>query len=527
MSTSAITVLLPDDSESWSAFADRIAATDGDVLVVLSGREDDLATQPEIRSLFFKECKKHAVRLRIATKHPLLTAEIRALGIRVVDRTKTVKQLLKDHELLTEVLRVFSPHLWRQQLTSRLQNMGLLSLPKLRVFSLVGLSAVLFLFVFFRLLPSAEVRVVPRQEPISQTMNVFLAMSGATKTLPPRVRVQPLYPLRIAMHSSLTFDQISKEFIGTPSKGEITVTNGMTEEYSLRTGTRFTNQAGMIFRTTEPLQVEAGKQVTVKVQADPLDLYEQIIGARGNIPAGVKWDIPGLSPEERKKVFGVNKKPLAGGTTAYRTVLKKEDLDLARKKLEEQLVDRAKEGAAEQLQELSQQQGSEFRILEYAELTKVAFSGFTVPTQFIGQTVNSVPVDGSVSYTAYAYNRTSILNMLTNELQSHIAAEKRLLPSSIDSSRVDVRVIDYNDDLTWIKLTVELLGTEEYILEPLSPNGALFGKKVREKIVGKTYEDALRIVKNMPEVDKVEISLWPPWSNQLPPIPSHISVVPQ
>jgi hypothetical protein len=527
MSASHVTVLLPEDSESWSAFADRIAQSKGETLVVLSGREKDLLDQPEIRAMFLKELKKHSQRLRIATKHPVLCAEARAQGIRVFDRTKFVKQLLKDHPMLTETLRVFSPHLWRQQLTSRLQRMGLLSLPRLRIFSLVGGSILLFSFVFFRLLPSAEVRIVPRQEPVSQTMNVFLALSGAVSGLPQRVRMQPLTEITVNTHKTLTFDHISKEFIGTSAKGEITVINTAAEQYSLRKGTRFSNQAGMVFRTMESLTVPAGKQKIVKVEADAVDLYDQIIGERGNIPAGVKWEIPGLSSAERKKVYGENKKPLAGGTTAYRTVLKQADIELAQKKLQEDLLESAKRQSEEQRDAYGEERGVDMQILEFPSLTKVSFSGFILPTQFLGQTVQSVPVEGGIRYVNYAYDRDAILELLVSELQSHVREGKRLLPSSLEKGRLDVRVIDYADDLSWIKLTVELLGTEEYVLDPLSPNGAIFAKRLREKIVNQPYDDALRIVKNMPEVDRVSISVWPPWSRAIPPIPSHISIVPE
>jgi hypothetical protein len=527
MSAPSVTVLLPEDSESWSVFAERIAATSGEALVVLSGREEDLIRQPEIRAMFFKELKKHAQRLRIASKHPLITAEARSHGFRVFDRTKHVKLLLTDHPMLTATLRVFSPHLWRQQLTSRLQRMGLLSLPRLRIFSLLGLSVLLFGFVVFRLLPSAEIRIVPRQEPISQTMNVFLAESGAVATLPTRVRMLPLVELDVWAEKQMAFDDISKEFIGNAAKGEFTVTNTAQEVYSLRKGTRFTNQAGMVFRTTESFTVQPGKTTIVKVQADPLDLYGQIVGERGNIPAAVKWEIPGLSPAERKLVFAENKKPISGGTTAYRTVLKKEDIDLAKKKLQEELLASAKAQADDQRQALSAERGGDLAILEFPALTRIAFSGFVLPTQFIGQSVQSVPVEGKVRYGAYAYDRDAVLALLVGELQSHVREGRRLLNSSLDKARMDVRVIDYADDLSWIKLTVELLGTEEHILDPLSPNGAVFGKHLREKVAGKPYDEALRIVKNMPEVDRVEISLWPPWSRTVPSIPSHVSIVPE
>ncbi len=522
----SVTVLLPEDSESWSVFADRIAATVGEVLVVLSGREEDLVSQPEIRSLFFKELKKHSQRLRIATKHPLMSAEARAQGIRVFDRTKFVKQLLKDHPMLNETLRVFSPHLWRQQLTSRLQRIGLLSLPRLRIFSLAGLSLLLFGFVVFRLLPSAEVRILPRQEPISQTMNIFLALGGSGTSLPAtRVRTLPLRQFTVSTNKSFTFDHISKEFIGTPSRGEFVMINTTNEEYSFRKGTRFTNQAGMVFRSLASVIVPAGKKAPVSVSADPADVYGQIIGERGNIPAGLKWEIPGLSPAERKKVYAENTKPLNGGTTAYRTVLTQEDVDLAQKTLQEALMESAKQQAEDQREAMANAENADLQILDYPALTKVTFSGFVLPTQFIGQSVQSVPVEGAISYVTYAYDRGRILEILTQELQSHVREGKRLLPSSLEKGRLDVRVIDYADDLSWIKLTVELLGTEEYVLDPLSPNGAIFGQRLREKIVEQGYQDALRIVKNMPEVDRVTISLWPPWSTVLPSIPSHISIV--
>ncbi len=87
-------------------------------------------------------------------------------------------------------------------------------------------------------------------------------------------------------------------------------------------------------------------------------------------------------------------------------------------------------------------------------------------------------------------------------------------------------VIDYADDLSWIKLTVDLSGTELSILDPLTPTGARFAKQVRESVGGISREDALRIIRNLPEVEQAEIALWPPWSRVLPRIPSHISIVP-
>ena len=122
--------------------------------------------------------------------------------------------------------------------------MGLLSLPKIRIWFLIALSGGLFLFVFFKLLPSADVRIRPREDAVNQTANIFLVQSGAMVEIPSRVRTMALIPITVHVERSITFDQISKEFIGKSAEALITIINESNEPYSLRTGTRLLNQAG-------------------------------------------------------------------------------------------------------------------------------------------------------------------------------------------------------------------------------------------------------------------------------------------
>lgn len=525
--TAPVHVLFPQSEEAWSAFADRMKETSGEVLIVLSGRELELLAQPEVRKQFLAKCKAMHQRLRIATKHPAIAAEARASGIRVLDRTKHIRTLLAGHPKLNEALRVFSPQLWRQQLKSQLQRMGLLSVPKLRIFSLVTLSGILFFFVVFRLLPSAEIRVKPRQEPVSQTVNIFLVQTGSNVDVSAGVRRVPLIPVTINFRKAVTFDHISKEFIGTSSRMQMTVVNKSSETYQLRAGTRFTNQAGMVFRILDHAIVDAGDELEVRAQAEDVDLYGQIIGDRGNVPAGLKWDIPGLAPEERTLVYGENRAAATGGTTAYRTVLRPEDLEIARKRLEQELLADAKLQVEEKREEMNaRNSGKFFVLLNYNELTKTTYSGFVLPQQFLGQEVTSVPVEGSIAYTMYVYDADYILHTLRDELRSHVHEGSRLLDEEIGREDLIAHVIAYDDNLTWVKLTVDLTGRQEFILDPLTPTGAMFGKEVRQKVTGLSRDDAMRIISNMNEVDRVVIRQWPPWARTLPPIASHISIVP-
>lgn len=525
-SAHSIQILFTQEGEAWSALARRLKETEGETLLVLSGREDELIAQPDTRKTFIAECKKLQQRLRIATKHPAIAAEARAAGIRVLDRTKHIRALLHGHPKLGEAMRVFSPQLWRQQLKSRLQRLGLLSMPKLRIFSLMGISVLLFCIVVFYLLPSADITIKPRQESVSQTVNIFLVQSGTTLNVSDRVRRMPLIPITIRSTKTMTFDHISKEFIGTSSQVELTVVNKSTDQYALRTGTRFSNQAGMVFRILEPAIVDGGDEVTVRAKAEDSDLYGQIIGDRGNVPAGLKWDIPGLSPEERPLVYAENRTAARGGTTAYRTVLRQEDLDLSRKKLEQELLAEAKVDIEDYRMEYNREHPGQFlQMLNYAELTRTTYEDFELPEQFLGQVVTSVQAKGSVVYTMYAYDSEAILQELLAELRSHVREGRKLVDDDLTREQLVPHVIDYTDDLGWIKLTVDLTGTEEYILDPLSADGALFAKNVRELVVGKPRDEALRIIRNLPEVERVSISQWPPWHRTLPNLPSHISVI--
>lgn len=525
-SSASITVLLPGSAESWAAFLERMGGTSGEMLIILSGRDEELESQDDVRRQFLKSCTIFRDRLRIATKQQRLSTEARERGFRVLDRTRHVRLFLADHPQLPEALRAFSPHLWQQQLKTRLQRMGLLSVPKLRIGLLVGLSFLLFLFVLFRLLPSADISIKSRQEPVSQTINILLVQSGAVVEGFHRVRTMPLVPLIVHLERELTSNAISKEFIGTSAHVVMTVVNASTQPYSLRKGTRVTNQAGMIFRLQDQVvNLAPGGQATVPAKAEDQDLYGEIIGERGNIPAGLKWEIPGLSPEERKVIYAENKLPAAGGTTAYRSVLRKEDLELARQRLEQQMVAGAKELIEEErVKRNAQDPHRQLSILSYPELTRAYFSGASLPTELLGQQVSSFTIAEKLSYRVSAYDASAIVDFLSGELRAHVREGKELMEDSLSRDRLDVRVIGYDDDLAWVKLTVELVGKDRYILDTLTPAGALFAKRMREKVAGLSRDEALRIVKNMPEIEDAKISIWPPWQSRMPAIPSNISI---
>lgn len=531
---SSLTVLIAPELPTSSSLLGSVRRIAGKVLLVASPEGLRDLTSEQLSS-FFREAKALNAdrRLILALKDPRIRELAHKNGWETLQTLKQLRPMVKGKANEAEAIRSFSPVSWRQDIRSRLQVVGLLSLPKLRIWGLLGLSFIVFLFVFFRLLPSSEIHIWPNQESSSFTTNVYLMASGAVLPIPEhRVRVLPLRLLTVHISRTLTYDQVSKNFTGKNATMAITVFNDSAEKYSLREGTRLTNQAGMRFRLKEDIIMEPRTKVQTLSIADPVDLYGEIVGDRGNVPAGVKWDFPGLAEAERKFVYARNDKPASGGSTSYVNMLTKEDVHGstrhtgAKQRLEQELLTVAKQQVEEERIGFNELNGTNFVQLQREELTKLVYKDFDLSEQFIGQNVASIPISGSVDFTVILYDEDELLRLLTEEVLQRISADKTVVMSSLTKENVDLNVIaPWDDDFLWVKITSDLTYTQRYVISPITPNGAKFGKYIRDNVAGKTVAEANRIIKNLPEVDKVEISVWPPWAFQLPTIGNSIAII--
>ncbi len=306
----------------------------------------------------------------------------------------------------------------------------------------------------------------------------------------------------------------------------MTIINNSPEDYSLRKGTRLANEAGMVFRLAASVNVPAKGSGSLEAKADHLDIYGKVMGSRGNVPAGVHWDFIALSASEEKLVYAQNSVPGRGGTTAFRTVLQQKDLDAAKTILQNKLRQAAKQMVQRQQQTLNATRpGADIQLLAKDDVIKTTYSGFVLPVGLIGQQVNAITVSGNITYTVPAYDAEQVLRAFSKDFESHIEEGKHLIPGTLQLDPQRVIIIQFADDVSWLKVTFDLTGTEEFVLDPFTPAGLKFGKKMREATAGASEDDAQRVIRNFPEVERSEIRIWPPWNTQLPTIPSNISIV--
>ncbi len=533
-SSTPVTVFVISEKSSLKVVLGAVRKSAGPFFLVI-GSESLVHLSDQALSKMFSEARalNPDRRLLLATKDARILAVARATGWQCIENLKELTILLRAHPSLSEAVRAFSPVSWRRDIRSRLQMVGLLSLPKLRIWLLLVVSIVSFGYVFFRFLPSATIRIWSNQETETFTTNVYLVESGAVIPVPTdRVKSLPLRRLTVHIDRTITYDQISKNFTGTNAEMTVTVFNDSDESYSLRKGTRLVNQAGMRFRLQNDLTLASKTKQDMRAVADPIDQYGEVLGDRGNVPSGVKWDFLGLSERERALVYARNDKPASGGTTSYVNVLSKDDIfgsqehPGAKQRLEQELLMVARQQVEDERIGENAINGTNFVQLKRDDLTKIVYGNFQLSESFVGQNVTSVPVSGGLDYTVVLYDEDALLDILKGEAAERVPSGKTILQSSLSKENMDLYVIPpWDDDLLWVKITADLTYSERYVLNPLTPAGAKFAKYIRDNVSGKDISEAKRIIKNLPEVSKVEISLWPPWTYQLPGIGSSIAVV--
>ena len=531
-----LAILLVQSSESLSDLSKRMdeplaLVQSGGSLLIVFPKSWDKSTSVRSRQEFLTILQSYAARIAVAAHERVVLLSAFDRGCTILDSREELKSFLGNHPYGSKALRHYSAGKWQEEMIHFLLKLRAISVHRMSVATFLCFSIALFGTVLFIAIPSARIRIWPAVNLVSHTANVVLIASGSILESDPKY-VLPLLTIHTTVRQSFQFTEISKKFLGENAVTAMTMINESDQPYFLRAGTRLVNQAGMIFKIEDAIEIPAATVVEpgvtqVKAVAAPEDLYGQIIGDRGNIPAGIKWEIPGLPLEERAFVYARNNEGATGGITRYGQELQEKDLELAEKQLRQELIARAKERTGEEISLRSAMENHTYVVLQYDVLTGMSFSGFTMPTDLIGQEVPSIPVEGSLAYTILAYSKDELLKLLLPRLIDHVEEGRELIEESAVMDGISVHVIEYDDALQWVKITAELTGKQRSILSPISSSGRVFVERVREMIRGKSVGDAVRIIQNFPEVDRVEISVWPPWRSSIPSLEDNIAIIPQ
>ena len=213
---------------------------------------------------------------------------------------------------------------------------------------------------------------------------------------------------------------------------------------------------------------------------------------------------------------------MTGGTTLVHTKVTEEDLTAAKTKLESDLQEKALAALRKEVLSLGNEQGLDLKLLEDSDAIVYGAAIIDVPYELVGQEMDSFEIKGSLSISGAAYDGDALYNILKTEIVSVQTPGKQLIAVKEDS--VSIVVLEVNNAGLTYKLTVQIQGIEEYEIDPELEGGADLAEKIKEHIAGKSIEEATNYIQNLPEVNQVEITVWPFWSPTIPNLPENIKI---
>lgn len=411
-----------------------------------------------------------------------------------------------------------------------------MSRPSRKVLTLILMISIgLFALIGYVAFPSATIYIRPKFDNLDFTVNVTLADKRINQTL-----LQQNKPHVIASETVKTttkqtkvFNTTSMEFSGQNAKGRIRILNTENEPWPLKEGTRFQTDDGINFRIAKGVEVPGRTfdeaqtvlpgVMVVGVEADPFDAYGQPVGDRGNIPT-TRFKIPALSKFNQRLIWGESEGPMVGGVTSYRAVVKKVDIEAAKKQIQDNLILMAKEDLRTYIDEINQLNKTHMVLMDDDRYLKTQLVDLRYADGLEGSYRDKFELFAKIDAEGVAFDFDQLFAILKSEIATRSHPDMQLRESSLAPENVNYEVIEEDPNAGQVKVTATLKGIEEFAIEPSTSAGVRFGNKVKEAVVGMDVSAVENWVGNLPEVDAVKVKTWPAWIHTIPKIPESIDI---
>ncbi len=389
----------------------------------------------------------------------------------------------------------------------------------------LSLSSVIVFAIFYIALPSATIILTPSASVLEKSVNITLLDNSKNRRELESFPFNTIasFPISHEISRQVSYTSTGKKISerGGNAKGFITIYNSSSSNWPLIANTRFQTNEGIVFRIKEGVNVPRNSSVRVFVEADVVDAYGLIVGERGNIGAS-KFFLPGLSEENRTKVYAESEDSMEGGITDFVTYISDDDIVAVKNKasdiLKKEIVDEIKEEIAKISRENSK--SIEYVLLEDGSSLKFSDVKYEIDPALIGSEILEFTISASLTASGIYYDRNSMLDILRAELLTQKSPQKELLRINENSS--SYKIFERDDSIGKIRLTANIKGIEQYDISDKTETGRRVLDKIRSHIAGKDIEYTKNYIQNLSEVNKVEIKSWPAWSPTIPKLEENI-----
>jgi len=365
-----------------------------------------------------------------------------------------------------------------------------------KFFKKTGIIIICFLGLIFliSLQASSEVMVQPFKNTI-ESMAEGLKASPQIENIDFDNKIIPAQFFEIEKETSQKFLATGESFEEKKAQGIIRVYNSHNppESMTLVVRTRFLSSEGSkYFRALQSIYVPAAKLENKKITPSFVDVEVEAMesGEEYNIGPS-NFSIPGLvGGSYYYTIYGESDSAMTGGFKEKVEVITSEDIENAKKSLEETLSNEAQNSLAESLPE-------NFVLLPSAIFSQEVESSCS---QKAGTQISEFTCAGKIKIKYLAFNESFIKEISKNIIFSKMSELDRAIEESLSIEYVENRVdLDKEEMILNVKI---LLDTYKNINE----------QSLKSEILGKTQEEIKNIVfTDFSTIEKIKIKFWPFW----------------
>lgn len=302
---------------------------------------------------------------------------------------------------------------------------------------------------------------------------------------------------------TLSADTTGTKQVGTPAKGQVTIFSRLTDTTTIAKGTTLTASNGLAFTFDNTVNVASfsGDTTDPSVTVANIPITSKDIGPEYNLPSGTKFTINGLAKGE---ISAKNDAAFSGGTKKDVTVVAQKDVDNLLANLTKNLSDKAKS-------DMTSKVGGTKQLLPF--FTKQDVTKKTLNHQ-VGDEAKNVSIDATITYDSLTVDKNELTTFATQSLKDKLPADANLGGKGIQSDISDIKQ-DKNTVTGTITMKANLLPT-------------INTSDLSKQLAGKSFDQAGSILKNISQVESVEMVLQPPLPflpKVLPRLGNHITIL--
>jgi hypothetical protein len=352
------------------------------------------------------------------------------------------------------------------------------------------------------LLPSAEITLTPKTEPIPPISLTVRADPDATTT-DIEAGIVPADRLEVPVTVSETFTTKGRRVEEAAAKGAVTFRNvDFTATNTIAAGSIVSTQAGVRFKTDRAVTVGKAKLVGLQIIPTEADVSVTAVkaGTSGNVEPNTITVIP--AAEDPQTLSVRNKAATSGGTHEEFPQVSQAEVDEALVTLNTELADAFNAAVADGA-------GAPANTTVYPETAVLGEpTPNPDPASLVGKEVPTFELGLSATGTVIAVDDSPVEGIAQSRLQANVGSDYQLIDDSVEITQGGATVANGE-----VSFPVTASGSRIRVLDEA---------ELLAVVKGKSIEDAKAALAPYGEV---EITPWPDWVSSVPTTDSRVTLV--